>query len=161
MKIILSFYFCILALLNFVFIGHSIAENFIKVFPEDDMIKNSLKLSTSTFLQQEYFTQTYYADYESKGSISRVYIVPVLRDSILIHFQKFREFWKNRGLLVEQEVPVESPYFVAQDVFLGRMMCVLYQDYIIGIMNYPSVDWTKEYLEKIRENLKKYPVYIE
>ncbi|MCK5074873.1 MAG: hypothetical protein KAR38_00790 [Calditrichia bacterium] len=135
--------------------------DFIKAFPEDDKIKNSMKISTSPFLQQNYFKQTYFADYEAKGSISRIYIIPISRDSIFIHFHNFRNFWKDRGLLGKQEIPLELSYFVAQDVFLGNMLCVLYQDYIIGIMNYPSNDWAKDYLEKVRKNLKKHPIKFE
>ncbi len=133
--------------------------NFTKIFPEKDLISNSVKISTSGWLNQEYFHTTYYADYENNGIISRIFIIPVEKDSLLLSFQKFRQFWKERKLLTEQPFPGDLPYFVAQDLFMGKMICLLHRYYIIGMMNFPSVEWAEDKLAEIRKNLRKFPLH--
>ena len=134
--------------------------NFLKVFPENNQIPHSLRVSLTDWLQFRSLNPVFYADYENKGRFSRIFIIPQPEDSILIQFQKFRNFYFDNGLRVEEPFATDLPYFIAQDVFLGRMVGVLYRNYIIGVMNYPNVDWVKDRLNEIKASLKKYPIPV-
>ncbi len=124
--------------------------------PEKDRVKHSEKFYLRRWLDQSYFRNIYYADYYTPQGYSRIFIIDnrttAAADS---NFWKYYAFLEKRKRILEEELRIDTDYFVVDEPLWGKTILAKKNQIIYGILDYRDMNWTEDRMKDVLERLKK------
>ncbi len=124
--------------------------------PEKNRVKHSEKFYLRRWLDQPYFRNIYYADYYTPQGYSRIFIIDngttAAADS---NFWKYYAFLEKRQRILEEELRIDTDYFVVDEPLWGRTILAKKNQIIYGILDYRDMNWTEDRMKDVLEAVKK------